>query len=525
MPSTASAANGSTPQPGVLVFISYAHADEPVRAALRKHFAALEREGLVQAWDDRQIPAGADFADEIDAQLNQADVILLLVSAEFISSEYCYGKELARAMERNADRNDRAIVIPIIVRRCDWEQTRFAPLQALPAGARPLAEWPTPDDYYTAVAKGLRQRLQGLVQPGGGPTGQPSGGWRKPRWWQRPGLRAAAAGLLLAGAAAGGWGWTAWQRAGHQVDAALTHLRSGRPEQAVAQATQACRAWVARNACFVLQKAALGQRLEAPETLQIEPFAAEVRALLKRAPDDPDLLFYAAQIALRENRPERHGPAYDDIRRAIEGSGGRFPEAYFYLASQALHAREPAQALQWLDRALDPAVNDAAPAHYLNARAYARARTGDLQGALQDYEQSAELGILVSRIELAELLWSLSDFERASDQLRAARRALGEAPQTLSGRNRLPWAFEVDGGRVVLRQPDEKRCFADWMLRAGLALAGQAEPGAAPDRSACGPEATRIALAVAASLRRASGGGMNDTGRERVLAFARQHRL
>jgi hypothetical protein len=167
-----------------------------------------------------------------------------------------------------------------------------------------------------------------------------------------------------------------------------------------------------------------------------------------------------------------------------------------------------------------------APPHYLNARAYARAQTGDLQGALRDYEQSAELGVILSRIELAELLWTVSAFDRASDQLLAANRELNDARKPLAGRNTLPWAFQLTPGTAVhLKQAQEKRCFARWMHRAGLALAGRAEPDTPATWADCGPEATSIAAAVAASLARASGAGMNDTGRERALQFARRHQL
>src|SRR5512146_2457258 len=91
---------------GVRVFISYAHADEPLREELRKYLSALEREGLVHAWDDRQILGGEDWAAEIDTRLKQADVVLLLVSADFIASDYCVGEEMKRALARNADPQD-----------------------------------------------------------------------------------------------------------------------------------------------------------------------------------------------------------------------------------------------------------------------------------------------------------------------------------------------------------------------------------------------------------------------------------
>ena len=521
----AAATDPDAPRPaGVRAFISYAHVDAALLKDLTAHLSALKHEGLVDAWDDRQILAGDAWADEIDTRLNAADVILLLVTADFINSEYCYGKELTRALERNADPKDRAIVIPIILRKCDWESTPFAKLQALPAGARPMSEWKTADDYYTAVTKGLRQRLQRVIDPDSTWMSRVGRKLRDPLWWQQPRVWVGMLGaLVLAGAAAGMYVQGA-ARADRQVATALQHMRSGRHQDAVNEAEPACQAWVRRDACFVLDKANLGVMLERGG-LTLEQFAARVDALKARRPDDPDLMFFSAQLALRENQPARHPQAHADIARAIELTGGRFPEAHFYQANLAMMAGRHADALPLLDRALDPAVNTVAPPHYLNARAYARAQTGDVKGALQDYEQSAELGNILSRIELAELLWTLSEFDRASDQLLAASRALAEAGP-LEGRNALPWAFETQAGPVVLlKQVQEKRCFARWMHRAGLALAARPGPDTPASWTDCGPEATRIASAVAAALARAAGAGMNDTGRERALQFARQHRL
>ncbi len=519
----------STPPrpPGVLVFISYAHVDDALRAGLRTHLSTLEREGLVHAWDDREILGGDAWADEIDARLNRADVILLLVTADFINSQYCYGKELARALERNADPNDRAIVIPVILRQCDWQNTLFAKLQALPLGARPMSEWKTSDDFYTAITKGLRQRLQRLIEPDSPWIDGVRRRLRDPLWWQQPRVwvsMLSAAALL---AVASGWWWQQATQADSQVAMALNDLRSGRYQDAAKAVEPVCRAWLSRDACFVRDKVSLGMKLERQEDL--EQFGTQVAALKAQRPDDPDLLFFAAQLALREHQterqPERHAQAQTDIARAIELTGGKFPEAHYALADLAMRAGRHADALPLLDRALDPAVNKVAPAHYLNARAYARAQTGNLQGAMQDYGQSAELGAILSRIEMAELLWTVSEFDHASDQLQAASRTLDDAGQALTGRNALPWAFETDKGVVALKVAPEKRCFARWMHRAGLALAGRAEPDAPPTWDDCGAQTTSIKSAVAASLARARGAGMNDTARERALAFARQHAL
>lgn len=519
-------ATSPPPARGVLAFISYAHVDEELRARLRVHLAALEREGLVQAWDDREILGGDAWADEIDARLNQADLVLLLVTADFINSQYCYGKELARALERHADPSDRAIVIPVILRPCDWQRSRFAHLQALPTGGRPMSDWPTPDDYFTAVVKGLRQRLRRLVDADRSWPARMGQRLRDPLWWQQPRVWAGALACAAVVAGSAVWAWRAALQADHDVALALQALRSGRAADAVSVLDPACRAWIKRDACAGLAKASLAAELPGLEGPQLEPWAARVDALKALAPDDPDLLFMSAQVALHEAQPSRHAQALADLQRALTLTEQRYPEAHFALADLLMRDGRFADALLPLDKALDPAINPIAPAHYLNARAYARSRSGDFNGALRDYERSVELGSILSRIELAELLWTRSEFERASDQLRSASAAVADTGRPPTGSNALPWSFATaPGDVVVLRQPFEKRCFARWMERAGLVLAGRPEPAEAPGWDDCGAEATRIAAALAASLQRAAGAGMNDTGRERLAQFTRQHRL
>lgn len=83
------------------VFFSYSHKDETLRDQLEVHLKMLQREGLVEIWHDRRIKAGGDLDASIDENLNDADVILLLVSADFLASQYCWGVEVARAMRRH----------------------------------------------------------------------------------------------------------------------------------------------------------------------------------------------------------------------------------------------------------------------------------------------------------------------------------------------------------------------------------------------------------------------------------------
>ena len=150
----------NTPRP-VEVFYSYAHADEDFRAELVKHLRLLERQGVITGWHDRNISAGTDWKNAIDDHLESAGIILLLISADFLASDYCYDFELKRAMERHAE--GKARVIPIILRKCDWSSAPFGKLQALPKNARPVRNWDDPDEAYTDVVGGIRRAVKEIV--------------------------------------------------------------------------------------------------------------------------------------------------------------------------------------------------------------------------------------------------------------------------------------------------------------------------------------------------------------------------
>lgn len=136
------------------VFFSYSHDDEQYRDQLEKHLASLRHEGLIESWHDRRIQAGQHLENEIDLQINAADVILLLVSSSFLDSRYCYSIEITRALERNAA--GEALIIPVIVRPCDWHSTPLGNLLAAPKDGKAITTWPNYDEAYTDVARQIR---------------------------------------------------------------------------------------------------------------------------------------------------------------------------------------------------------------------------------------------------------------------------------------------------------------------------------------------------------------------------------
>lgn len=166
------------------LFISYSHRDEDLRQELETHLATLRREGLVAAWHDRMIPAGSEWRKEIDQQLAQADVILLLVSADFIASDYCYEIELEQALIRH--RAGTARVVPILVRPAEgWQRLAFGELQALPRDGRPVKEFPSRDAAWVEVAAGLRKVIESW-RPAAAEASEdvePPGGGYDERWY------------------------------------------------------------------------------------------------------------------------------------------------------------------------------------------------------------------------------------------------------------------------------------------------------------------------------------------------------
>jgi hypothetical protein len=143
------------------VFFSYSHKDEELRDELATHLAMMKRQGVISAWHDRDIDAGDEWEAEILQHLNSARVILLLISNNFLASDFCYDKELLRAMERHEAKEAR--VIPIIMKPCDWNGAPFGKLQALPKNAKPVTKWDDRDEAFLNVAQGIRRAVQQMA--------------------------------------------------------------------------------------------------------------------------------------------------------------------------------------------------------------------------------------------------------------------------------------------------------------------------------------------------------------------------
>ncbi|MCG7962463.1 MAG: toll/interleukin-1 receptor domain-containing protein [Candidatus Thiodiazotropha taylori] len=142
------------------LFFSYSHKDEELRNELEVHLSMLKRQGLLQSWHDRRIGAGKDIHSNISAELEGANIILLLVSANFLASDYCYNKEMARALEKDKEGTSR--VIPVILHPCDWHSAPFGHLRATPEDGKPVSMFANRDEALAQVAKDIRITIEEL---------------------------------------------------------------------------------------------------------------------------------------------------------------------------------------------------------------------------------------------------------------------------------------------------------------------------------------------------------------------------
>jgi len=144
----------------VEALVSYSHRDERARQQLETHLSLLQRQKLLSVWHDRKIGAGTEWKGQIDTHLDSAELILLLVSPDFLASDYCYDVELAHALKGHEAGEAR--VIPIILRPVDWHEAPFGKLQALPREAKPISTWSNRDEAFRNVVEGIRRTVREL---------------------------------------------------------------------------------------------------------------------------------------------------------------------------------------------------------------------------------------------------------------------------------------------------------------------------------------------------------------------------
>jgi serine/threonine protein kinase len=143
------------------VFFSYSHKDRMLRDKLAKQLAHLKQQGIIAEWHDRDIEAGRDWAREVDTHLRTAHIILLLISPDFLASDYCYNVEMMKALKRHE--SGEAVIIPVILRPTSWLETPLSKLQALPEDGKAITTWSHRDEAFLAVAYGIQKVIQELT--------------------------------------------------------------------------------------------------------------------------------------------------------------------------------------------------------------------------------------------------------------------------------------------------------------------------------------------------------------------------
>jgi TIR domain len=142
------------------VFIAYSRKDDDLRSKLVTHLSLLKRQSKISAWYDGDIEVGSEWEVQLQDRLDSSPIILLLISADFLASEYCYETEMKRAIERHQAKT--ALVIPILLRPCDWQGSPFSALQGLPKDLKPVTLWSDQDSAFLDIAKGIRKAVDSL---------------------------------------------------------------------------------------------------------------------------------------------------------------------------------------------------------------------------------------------------------------------------------------------------------------------------------------------------------------------------
>jgi WD40 repeat protein len=146
------------PVKAVDIFYSYAHEDESLQKELEKHLSSLRRRNLITTWHDRKIQAGEEWNVQIDKHLSTAQIILLLISPDFLASDYSYGVEVKRAMELH--KRGEARVIPIVLRPSEWKGEPYGELQVLPPDGVAVTLWPNKDEAFRLVTEGIQKVVE-----------------------------------------------------------------------------------------------------------------------------------------------------------------------------------------------------------------------------------------------------------------------------------------------------------------------------------------------------------------------------
>lgn len=137
------------------IFISYSVEDDFYRKELEKHLQPLKRQGILSYWSDRDISAGALWDDEIIREIEKADIILLLISPDYLASDYCFDNQMIRAIEKSK-KQEFSFVVSVLLRPCSWKDTPLTNLPVFPKNKIPISNWTKTDDAFIDVIENIK---------------------------------------------------------------------------------------------------------------------------------------------------------------------------------------------------------------------------------------------------------------------------------------------------------------------------------------------------------------------------------
>lgn len=424
------------------IFLSYSHKDDELREKFLSHLSPLRQDGLIDAWHDRRITAGAEWAGAIDEHLNSADIIILLVSADFLNSSYCNDVEMTRALERR--KAGEARVVAVILRPCAWKTSRFAGLQALPKDGKPVVDWPTDDHGFLDAVEGLRkliEELTGLPPPV--PVPVPIPPIRIPRHFRLWAGGLAFCLVLLVG-------WRCWSKSQQYLRRGTDLLNIGRYADARRELEQA-KKW---NPLSSL--AGCGLKVVELDAIRTDPeqFTA---GLAEADREFPRCAYLKVLTGEQKYDKGDFAGALDDFQDAVKREP-RLAEAYFDMGLTYDAQKKP-------DEALVPSETACGLSHYTprycNNLADLYFRQGNYPKAKEWYGKTEQHPN--SRLELAKIYRLEGNLPLAAEREEEAIHWLNEPSAPNEQQN--VWLLDRGVDQTVeLSTINEKQCYAELEL-------------------------------------------------------------